>query len=241
MSCCRQERKFDWDQDGQTVVYANLEETKRDADSFLSGLLQKLHADDLIICLSDPSHRYFRHDVLPSYKHQRTAGGRPKLHEELRAWLESEHPCIWYPSLEADDVLGILATEPHKTERIIVTADKDLNQIPGLHHNIRKKTADVEDVSKYDGEMFFYTQVLTGDTTDGFKGCPGIGPVKAKKILETPDKWLWTSVVEAYAAKGLTEADALVQARVARICQHGDYQHSTHEVRLWSPPVLTQA
>ena len=34
-------------------------------------------------------------------------------------------------SLEADDVLGILATEPSNEERIIVSIDKDLYQIPG--------------------------------------------------------------------------------------------------------------
>ena len=30
---------------------------------------------------------------------------------------------------------------------------------------------------------FLYTQVLTGDTVDGYKGCPKIGKVKAAKIL----------------------------------------------------------
>jgi len=30
---------------------------------------------------------------------------------------------------------------------------------------------------------FLYTQVLTGDTVDGYKGCPRIGKVKAEKAL----------------------------------------------------------
>jgi DNA polymerase-1 len=44
-------------------------------------------------------------------------------------------------------------------------------------------------------------------------------------------------VVAAFESKGLTEEDALVQARVARICRASDYDFKTKEVKLWNPPV----
>jgi DNA polymerase-1 len=42
--------------------------------------------------------------------------------------------------------------------------------------------------------------------------------------------------VEAYAKKNLTADDALVQARVARILRHTDYNFKTKEPILWTPP-----
>jgi DNA polymerase-1 len=77
-------------------------------------------------------------------------------------------------------------------------------------------------------------QTLQGDSVDGYKGCPGIGPKKAEKILaDSTDPW--GDIVSAYMGKGLTEDDALVQAQVARICQHQNYNYDTAEVIPWTP------
>ncbi len=95
-------------------------------------------------------------------------------------------------------------------------------------------------VEPNDAHYFFWTQTLTGDTCDGFPGCPGIGPKKAHKIildmlLDVDSRTEWSFIVEAYQKKGLTEADALVQARVARILQHTDYDFVNKKVILWNP------
>jgi DNA polymerase-1 len=42
----------------------------------------------------------------------------------------------------------------------------------------------------------------------------------------------------AYASKGLTEDDAILQARMARILQDGDYNYATKGIRLWNPTCL---
>ena len=85
-------------------------------------------------------------------------------------------------------------------------------------------------------------QALTGDTVDGYAGCPGVGPVAAEKILkefmaeEAFDvKAAWSAVVEAYSKKGLGEEEALTQARVARICRAEDYDFKRKTVKLWTP------
>ena len=73
-------------------------------------------------------------------------------------------------SLEADDVLGILATEPSNEERIIVSIDKDLYQIPA---KISKDGKTFEEISENEANYWHMMQTLTGDSTDGYSGCPG--------------------------------------------------------------------
>lgn len=97
----------------------------------------------------------------------------------------------------------------------------------------------MDSFSLEEANRYFFMQVLTGDPTDGYKGCPGIGPKRAEKILEgvnvLDEKEAWRAVVGAYASKGLTEEEALQQARVARILRHTDYDLEKEEVILWEP------
>jgi DNA polymerase-1 len=81
-------------------------------------------------------------------------------------------------------------------------------------------------------------QTLTGDPTDGYGGCPGVGKAKVAKALtkKTEDQTLWELVVQQYVSKGLTEADALVQAQVARICRADDYDFINKRPIPWHPP-----
>jgi DNA polymerase-1 len=79
-------------------------------------------------------------------------------------------------------------------------------------------------------------QTLTGDSVDGFSGCPKIGKVTAQKILndkKLPLKEQWELVVKTYAKEGLLEHDAFQQAQVARILRHGEYNKKTGEVTRW--------
>ena len=48
----------------------------------------------------------------------------------LRDYVMKKHNGVMWKNLEADDVMGIMATEPHPTEdRIIVSIDKDMINI----------------------------------------------------------------------------------------------------------------
>src|SRR5574343_1568457 len=81
---------------------------------------------------------------------------------------------------------------PNRPEdTIIVTLDKDLDMIPGLHYNWVKNT--IYDVNEDEALRFFYKQLLIGDTSDNIVGIRGIGPVKAKTLidhLETEEEML---------------------------------------------------
>jgi hypothetical protein len=41
----------------------------------------------------------------------------------------------------------------------------------------------MHEITEAQADRFHMIQTLTGDVTDGYPGCPGIGPVKAEQIL----------------------------------------------------------
>jgi len=184
--------------------------------------------DDVIYCLGAPSSSYFRKEQYPPYKAQRKDVKRADLVPHLRAWAETQ-TFKMKPQLEGDDVLGILQTKMVNT--VILSTDKDMLQIPGLHY----KNSEMKYVSVEDADRFFWTQILTGDTSDGYPGCPGIGAKRAEALLVgiTDSAEAWRVIVGAYEAKGLTEGDALVQARCARILRAEDWDFKRDTFKLW--------
>jgi DNA polymerase-1 len=94
----------------------------------------------------------------------------------------------------------------------------------------------VQDISSAEADLMFFTQILTGDTVDGYPGCPGVGPVKAAKLLDGVQReTAWDTIRGAYAKKGISEEDALVQARCARILRAEDYDFANKKIILWTP------
>ena len=63
--------------------WADEGEGRDKVDIYLSELVQDMHADEVVICLSDPSSHYFRHDIYPDYKANRT-GKRPLVLKALK-------------------------------------------------------------------------------------------------------------------------------------------------------------
>lgn len=232
------EENFSFDEGVPLQLLDNFDHVTVQVDDYLAELMTKLGGTKLVLALSCPSEENFRLTVLDTYKANRKDIQRPTYLKQVREWLSKQYPKAIYqrPTLEGDDVMGILATSkviPGK--KIIVSEDKDLQQIPGWLYNPRKDT-EPRKITEEEGDYYFYTQTLTGDPTDNYKGCPGIGKVRAEKLLaESEDKW--TTIVETYESKGLTEEDALVQARVARICRASDYDFKGRKVILWSPNV----
>lgn len=225
--------------DSEPAVDENIEQALEIAKRDIEDVANKLKATRVIVCLTDEHN--FRLDVLPSYKGNRKDVRKPSTLRQIKDWYASNYECYQRPSLEADDCMGILST--HKTlvpgERIIVSTDKDMQTIPGLLFN-PKKDDKPRRITEVDADRYFMGQVLTGDATDGYKGCPGIGPkspyVARLSGCKTVSE-MWAVVLEGYASKGLTAADALVQARCARILRASDWDFSRKAPRLWTAPV----
>jgi 5'-3' exonuclease len=246
----------------QWTLHANLEAAIAQLDDTIKSLKESAEADEIVVALTDSTN--FRKSVMPSYKSHRLKTRKPVVYQAMREYVEEVYRTYKRPGLEGDDILGILATHSHliKGEKVIVSIDKDLKTIPGLHLRIDTQTLNV--VSREDADRYHMLQTLTGDPTDGYPGAPGIGPVKAAKLLAEglvlephtkvirsgPRKgalevvWVpgrpgsvWEIVVSAYQSVGLGEEAALQNARVARILRASDYDFATKEVKLWLPSV----
>ena len=223
------------DFDGTKVRVADPERACRYYDDLMLRFLEATGSNKLIVALSCSTRRYFRHDLWPAYKATRVGTPRPEALDTVKTYIEKRYQAYRMPGLEADDVLGILATgSTIKGHKIIVSTDKDMKQIPGDLYN--PKVGKVETVTPEAGHWWHMYQTLVGDRCDNYPGCPGVGPVKAKKILSdlSPDAQ-WGMVLIAFANRGLTEEDALVQARVSRILQVSDWDRKKKKVKLWTP------
>lgn len=227
-------------------------------------LRETLDADHVIYCLTDAETNW-RKDFLPSYKDNRKETRKPMLLPWAREYLMDGYDTYLRPRLEGDDIMGLLMTQPNlveATEKIIVSLDKDMQTIPGLVFNERKDKAP-RLITPEMADRYHLYQTLIGDTTDGYTGCPGVGPVAADKILDDPRalireeyevtrgkdagatkvRWKtgdpvsqWEAIVAQYERAGLTEDDALTQARVARILRASDYDFKNKEILPWCPP-----
>lgn len=158
----------------------------------------------------------------------------------IKDYIKETYRTYERPDLEGDDVLGILSTSPKiiRGEKVIVSLDKDLKTIPGLICDM--KDFEISEISEAEADYMHMYQTLTGDTADGYSGCPGVGPKNAEKLLADTDgtyQTMWPVVVGQYQKKGLSEEEALIMARVARICRRDDYDFQRKEVILWNPGV----
>jgi len=215
---------------GRFVLHADLNDGIRELLNAIEYIEQAVDADDHVLALTHPYN--FRTDVLPTYKGNRTGKHKPMILPGLREYIMEELNGAMWHGLEGDDVIGILATEPDvDEERIIYSADKDLKTIPGFYWD--PDDGLIGETSEAEADYNWLFQTLTGDPVDNYKGCPGVGPVKAERILSGDPSF--ATVVLAYEKAGLTGKDALVQARCARILRWGEYDFNTEKVNLWLP------
>jgi len=188
---------------------------------------------NIVMALSDDT-KNWRKNLSPDYKANRKSVHKPVLLKKAREYLQENYNVLKFPSLEADDVIGIQATLKDDVQKVVVSIDKDFFTVPCRWINPIKKTRRY--VPTAEANFNHMIQTLTGDTADNYSGCPSIGLKRAHKILNyfEPSKW-WGAVVDTYEKRGLGEKDALVQARLARILRAEDYNFHTGEIKLWQP------
>lgn len=240
------EVEIDWGDDIWTL-HANAQEGWDKIIRRLEGIAEKLDAQRVVMCFTGKGN--FRKTLYPPYKGNRAHVRKPLGYvaavervmalKELPSGLPLQSMRLH--GLEADDLMGILATKPGSAGRtIIVSDDKDMKSIPGkLWRENGDPQREVVTITEAEADLYHLTQTLTGDQSDNYPGCPGCGPKTAEKVLKGVNPW--ASIVAAYAKAGLTEADALVQARVARILRHSDFDSTRKEPILWSPKSTTTA
>lgn len=144
------------------------------ADELVYRILNTTQAEKYRMFLGGSEN--YRKVLDPSYKSNRTAE-RPRYLDDVRNFLIGEWGAEVCAGYEADDGIGIAATENF----IICSNDKDVKQIPGEHYNfIREEFLVVdEDTASFN----FWLSMLVGDATDNVRGVRGIGRVKGHRYL----------------------------------------------------------
>jgi DNA polymerase-1 len=180
------------DATGCVYAFASLPEGKAIVDNTISNLMSGLNANHMKVAVSGPSAENWRKMVLPSYKSNRDELSRPVLLGHLKEYLFERYPTTSVVGLEADDLLGIWATEanPLPNMRIVVSRDKDMQGIPGHLHTLgdtdHAGNLKVQEISEWQAKRFHLIQALSGDRVDGYGGCPQIGMLRAAKIIDSP-------------------------------------------------------
>lgn len=229
------EHEIRWD-DNLWTLHSDLRDAQRIFYEQMQQVEDALQHDRVIIALSPEKN--FRYRIWPQYKANRVDKRRPMCLAALKEWIEDEYETFKRPDIEADDVLGILATSPYivRGRKCIVSVDKDFRGVPCEYYNLN--TEELVEITEPQADQWHMLQTLMGDAADGYPGCPKCGPKTAEKILNDAQTYetMWPLVVQAYEKQGLGEEYALTMARLARICRRGDYDFKKKEVILWTPP-----
>lgn len=161
--------------------FADISEAKVALDNWFVSVQKKLNARLLVLAFTTKNN--YRKKLDPNYKSNRTKP--PYLFKLLVDYCRDKYVTAEQEGFEADDILGMKMSESYlglSADIIGVSEDKDLLSVPGKLYNPGHET--FTDTTLLIAIYRFYMQTLVGDTTDNYKGCPGVGTVKANKILE---------------------------------------------------------
>jgi 5'-3' exonuclease len=189
--------------DGDILVYQSMwgansiKDIKKKLDQTIASTMSELEGSTGKIAIKGSDN--FRKEIYPEYKGHR----KKELTEQEKEffaysydYLQNGWGAIPANGMEADDLLAIWNTEE---PGIIVSIDKDLLQVPGLHFNTRNK--EYTNVTEDEGSLLLHTQVLMGDSVDNITGLKGIGKVKAAKVMKGIPASQHLSVVKSFWQK----------------------------------------
>lgn len=189
--------------DGDILVYQSIwsaksiKDIKKKLDQTIASIMSDLEGDVGKIAIKGSNN--FRKEIYPEYKNNR----KKELTKQEKEffdfgykYLEESWGAIPAHGMEADDLLAIWSTEE---PGIIVSIDKDMLQVAGLHFNTRKK--EYCNMTEEEASLFLHTQVMMGDSVDNITGLRGIGKVKAAKVLENIPMAQHLSTVKSFWLK----------------------------------------
>lgn len=179
------------DRFGYVQPFANRVEGEAIVDNIMIGLEIAFKSSHMRVALSDPKDNW-RLGIYPAYKSNRKDSVRPLLLTALKDYLRAKYHAFHWDSLEADDVLGILNTEPqaYGGKRILVGFDKDFKTIPGLYHQLgqldKSNKPVVQEINEWEATRWHMMQTLMGDAVDGYPGCRLMGKTRAEALVDKP-------------------------------------------------------
>jgi len=179
--------------DADSIVYkacfnvVTVDEAFEKFNSKLNYIKDDLWSDELHIYLKGVEN--FRSVDFPLYKANRPKADPASIVPELYAMLEEEEVGIQSDGCEADDLVRSAAHECRHNEDdfIVVAIDKDLFCDPFNYYNPDK--SEQFSLTQKEADFNYYSQLLTGDSTDNIKGLHRVGPKTAAKLLSSTNEW----------------------------------------------------
>ena len=178
--------------DGDILVYScswgcdTSEEALEKYELRIKEICSACYSDNYIVAIQGRDN--FRTKFFSEYKQTNSRAKVRDTHplaREFRKFLIKNTDVIPSDGMEADDLLCMWSykyTQKGK-DFVVASSDKDLLCIEGIH--LRLRGDKILHVSKEDAEKHYWSQILQGDATDNIQGLPGIGPIKAGRILDS--------------------------------------------------------
>lgn len=163
--------------------------------NMLNSLLRQYQPSQMVVVF-DAKGPTFRNELYADYK-----AHRPPMPDDLRSQIEPLHqiiqalgvPLLVISGVEADDVIGTLATQASKAGRhvLISTGDKDMAQLVDAHVTLINTMTDtlldpagVKEKFGVGPELIIDFLALMGDKSDNIPGLPGVGEKTAQALLQ---------------------------------------------------------
>jgi hypothetical protein len=164
--------------DAGTITF---KEAVWNVETAIKDIISTCGASEHQLLVSGPNN--FRKALYPCYKANRPP--KPTQYYNLSETIKANHQGHWqmHPQLEADDLLGIMATNGRTKGPIICSIDKDMLTVPCWHYQWHHDDFPHE-VTQEQADTFWLKQLLMGDPTDGIEGMKGKGPKKAEAMME---------------------------------------------------------
>lgn len=211
--------------DGDSLIYAvgflkdngrdrSLEDSQSTLYTMFTNIMKESGCDDYLFYLTGK--KSYRKEAVSSYKENRVDSPKPLYYKELRQYCVNILKAEIVEDIEADDAVSIAAKVIGYDDVIIYSRDKDVLQvpckvlIPGNASNdyqytlydCRKNKLWLEKkkkktVLKGYGRVWFYAQMVIGDSVDNVKGLPSweierISRDKlAYELLHNTDSSMW--------------------------------------------------
>ena len=158
-SCAAAETEVDFGRD-VILVTSNFSDAYGATKREITKLENKFGSFTSVILFFSDS-KNFRKKILEDYKGHRNRK-KPCGYKRVINKLKKEYKVIIMPTLEADDSMGVYATQ--HPGNMICSPDKDMRQIPGQLYNMDETTLITEEA----GAKWHLIQSMAGDQTDRY-------------------------------------------------------------------------
>jgi 5'-3' exonuclease len=180
-------------------------------DNIINEINNTLKYKKLVFFFSGNSENTYRTFIgfTRKYKGNRNNKQDPYIYdgkfEDLKAIPDAfkKHGFVFkYDDIEADDLISMVSN----SKTFVISDDKDLLQIVGLHYDFKSNQYHLIDENEAMLKLSY--QLLIGDSTDNIEGIPGIGHVNGKMILDNisvPENYFPTVLTEYVKRFGIIE------------------------------------